>query len=64
MGTHNCAVCSEPVDLTVDPCDETGHPVHKQCYLGRITGKSDTTIPVAGLAMALNPSPSAIAFVG
>jgi hypothetical protein len=46
MGTHNCAVCSEPVDLTVDRCDETGDPVHKQCYLGRITGKSVAATPI------------------
>ena len=48
MGTHYCAVCSEPVDLTVDRCDETGDPVHEQCYFGRITAKSDTAIPVSG----------------
>jgi hypothetical protein len=61
MGTHNCAVCSEPVDLTVDRCDETGDPVHKRCYLARITAKNDTAIPVSELAMASNPSLSAIA---
>lgn len=44
MGTHLCVICSEPVDLTIDPCDETGDPVHKHCYLIRMTGKSDTAI--------------------
>lgn len=48
MGTHNCAVCSEPVDLTVDRCDETGDPVHKRCYLARIAAKSDIALPVPG----------------
>jgi hypothetical protein len=44
MGTHLCVICSEPVDLTIDPCDETGDPVHKHCYLIRMTGKSDSAI--------------------
>jgi hypothetical protein len=33
MGTHLCVICSEPVDLTIDPCDETGDPVHKHVTL-------------------------------
>ena len=48
MGTHDCAVCSEPVDLMIDHCDETGDPVHKRCYLARIAARSDTAIPVPG----------------
>lgn len=46
MGTHYCVICSEPVDLTVDPCDETGDPVHKHCYVMRMTEKSETAIPL------------------
>ena len=63
MDTHRCELCYEPVDLTVDPCDETGNPVHEKCYFDRVAGKTDTAVPLPGLAMASNPALSAIAFV-
>jgi hypothetical protein len=35
----HCAICSEPVDLTVDlSADEDGKAVHEDCYVRRITG--------------------------
>jgi hypothetical protein len=44
MGGHpfivlHCAICSEPVDLTVDvSADENGKGVHEDCYVRRVTG--------------------------
>jgi hypothetical protein len=63
MAMHHCVICSEPVDLAVDPCDETGNPVHEKCYVDHITGKSDTVAPPPQMAIALNPALIAIAFV-
>jgi hypothetical protein len=46
MSTLNCALCSQPVNLTIDlVCDETGKAVHEQCYVDRITGGKDTALP-------------------
>ena len=52
MDIHHCALCSKPVDLTVDPCDENGMPVHGECYLVRITGKRGTDVPLLPLIIA------------
>jgi hypothetical protein len=54
-----CVLCNRPVDLTFDPCDETGKPVHQKCYFDRIIGKADTSAFVLQLA---NPAVSALAF--
>jgi hypothetical protein len=40
-----CAICSEPVNLTVDlSTDEKGKAVHEECYVKYLTG----SWPVAG----------------
>lgn len=50
MNSLNCALCNQPVDLTVDlPCDETGKAVHEECYVDRITGKKNTAFPLPRL---------------
>ena len=50
MNTFNCALCNQPVDLTIDlACNETGEAVHEQCYVDRITGKKDTELPLPRL---------------
>jgi hypothetical protein len=35
----HCALCSEPVDLTIDlNTDEVGTTVHERCYVKKISG--------------------------
>jgi hypothetical protein len=50
MKTLNCALCNQPVDLTIDlACNETGKAVHERCYVDRITGKKDIALPLPRL---------------
>jgi hypothetical protein len=50
MNTLSCALCNQPVDLTIDlACNETGNAVHEQCYVDRITGKKDIALPLPRL---------------
>jgi hypothetical protein len=35
----HCAICAEPVDLTVDlSADENGEAMHEDCYVKRVSG--------------------------
>lgn len=57
MSTLNCALCSQPVNLTIDlACDETGKAVHEQCYVDRITGGKDTVLPPPAFLKFVAPS--------
>jgi hypothetical protein len=48
MSNLNCALCSEPVNLSIDlACDETGKVVHEQCYVDRIKGEKIRLPPPA-----------------
>jgi hypothetical protein len=45
----SCAVCNKAVDLTKDiNTDENGQPVHVECYLERLKGKSGNTSRLPG----------------
>jgi len=52
MDIHRCVLCSKPVDLRIEPCDENGMPVHEDCYVNRITGKRGTDVRLAPLVIA------------
>jgi hypothetical protein len=53
MDIHHCVLCSKPVDLRIEPCDENGMPVHEDCYVNRITGKRGTDLlPLLPLVIA------------
>jgi len=52
MDIHQCVLCSKPVDLRIEPCNENGMPVHEDCYVNRITGKRGTDGRLAPLVIA------------
>ena len=48
----SCVMCGRPVSEMVDiNIDENGKGVHEQCYVDRLTGKSDTTAPLPFLGV-------------
>jgi hypothetical protein len=40
FGRHICVVCDKPIALQTVMTDGDGHPIHAQCYLEKIDGKT------------------------
>ena len=44
---HTCSICNEAVELATAKTDESGQPVHEECYLQRVrlntTGRMSTS---------------------
>jgi hypothetical protein len=48
-------MCGKPVNVTIElNTDENGKGVHKQCYLDRFTGDSDTAASLPRLGSVRN----------